>query len=239
MLPTVKRNGVPGTTPAPGTLQTFTDPGGVALLVNSTSVTTRWSASMSTVTVPALRLGIPTTAVDGSTSMFDTCVQGAACSVTVSWPNGTFCLALHSPACTSTGVLPRVKVNGVPLCTPRPARLQILTQPFVGGGTFFLLMNVTIVWVDRPPATISTVTRRLARSLNSSRSSGVTSMSTSWAPLLATSVTVQRPGFSWIGRLHAPTRTDTVWGWLPGWPTVKLTNPFSLSRSGLALQTSR
>ena len=71
-------------------------------------------------------------------------------------------------------------------------------------------MNVTIVWVDRPPATISTVTLRPSRSLLRCRSSGVVSMSTSWAPLFATSVMVARPGFSWIGRLQAPTRTDTV-----------------------------
>jgi hypothetical protein len=65
-------------------------------------------------------------------------------------------------------------------------------------------------------------------------------MSTSSAALFATSVMVARPGFSWIGMLHAPTQTDTVWGWLPFWLTVKLTYPLSLSFSRcLALQTSR
>ena len=74
--------------------------------------------------------------------MPETWVQGTAFSVTVSGPNVTVCLALHSPACPSTVLLPRVKVNGVQFCTPRPARLQTLTRPVGGGGELFLLESV-------------------------------------------------------------------------------------------------
>src|SRR4029453_16960478 len=135
-------------------------------LVKVNSVTTRL-ASTATVTVPAVRSALPTRAPAGSTLMSDTRSPLVAFSVTVRFPTGTSWGELQKPALTSTDrVAPvaRVKVKVLPGLTPGRALLQILTRPFLGGGGTFLLVKVTIVWLDRSPSTIWTLAVRLARS---------------------------------------------------------------------------
>src|SRR4029453_18556976 len=189
-------------------------------LVKVNSVTTRL-ASTATVTVPAVRSASPTRAWAGATGMSDTRRPLVAFSVTVRFPTGTSWGELHEPALTSTdrvARVARVKVKVLPGLTPGPAFLQILTRPFLGGGGTFLLVKVTIVWLDRLPSTIWTLAVRLARSgVPTRRLLGVAATPTSWAPVRATSVTVAVPADSCSAMLHPPTGTVTVLVGLPAW----------------------
>ena len=151
VAPIAKENLVPGATPDPAILHTFSRPTPPAVFVKSTSVK---PVPIATVTVPAERLTAPCR-FGGSTPIADTVVPADGRSVTtIEEPTGNAAADTHDPAATVTGVPPASNENVIPGATPAPLSLQT-SRVLRGISETMVFTNVAIVWAPAFTVTVA------------------------------------------------------------------------------------
>ena len=195
--PAVNENLVPGVTPAPAILQTFSRPSPPAVFVKSTSV---WPVPIFTVTRPADRSTGPWRS-GGSTVIADTVVPVEGVSLTTTeLPTGNVAADTQDPAATVIGVPPALNEKLIPGATPAPLSLQISRVPRrVSETTVF--RNVAIVC---PPALTVTVAVPAVRLLATSNPAGKVITELKPVPGDGDSVIKTAPAEMTKGALHEP-----------------------------------